>query len=506
MFKPIDYFLNRITMYRLVLYGLVFIWASAIVLGFFGLLPYSPLDIFASLAFIIAVCYFTNYIFAWVFGAPSNIESVYITAFILALLITPSAPFSNLALLFWVSVFAMASKYILAIKKKHIFNPAALAVVITAFAINQSASWWVGTAVLFPSVLVVGFLIVRKIRRSDLFFAFLISAVINIVWAGLSHGANMVTLAQQIFLDTPVLFFATVMLTEPATTPPTRKLRILYGVIVGILFGPFAHVGSVYSTPELALVVGNIFSYIVSPKRKMVLALQEKKLIAADTYEFIFKNSKPFAFSAGQYMEWTLGHEYSDNRGIRRYFTIASSPTENDIRMGVKFYQNPSTFKKKLLSLVSGDTIVASQLAGDFTLPRDKNKKLVFLAGGIGVTPFRSMIQYLIDHDERRHVTVIYSNKTVSDIAYTDVFENAERTLGIKTIHALSDIKQVPPHWTGRTGFVNGGMIASEVPDFKERIFYISGPQMFVDFCKGELKKIGVTKKNIKTDYFPGFA
>ena len=100
--------------------------------------------------------------------------------------------------------------------------------------------------------------------------------------------------------------------------------------------------------------------------------------------------------------------------------------------MGVKFYDKPSTYKKTLISLNNGGIVVAGQLAGDFTLPEEKDKKLVFIAGGIGVTPFRSMIKYLVDNNEKRDIVIFYSNKRFNDIAYKDIFDQAEKKLALK--------------------------------------------------------------------------
>ena len=194
------------------------------------------------------------------------------------------------------SLLAVASKYILALNRKHIFNPAAIAVAITALAFNQAASWWVGTAWMMPFVFVGGVLIVRKIRRANLVWAFLIVATISILGNGLTRGlglASLPNLFERILLDTPLFFFAFIMLTEPLTTPPSRGLRIWYGVIVGALFAPWVpidlpFVGAVYATPELALVVGNVFSYAVSPKRKLLLTLKEKVPQTPDVYDFVF--------------------------------------------------------------------------------------------------------------------------------------------------------------------------------------------------------------------------
>jgi ferredoxin-NADP reductase len=295
------------------------------------------------------------------------------------------------------------------------------------------------------------------------------------------------------------------MLTEPMTTPPRRMGRIAYGVLVGILFAPFIHLGSIYSTPELALLAGNVFSYLISPKVKAVLKLKEKIEVTPDVYDFVFENPSGISFKPGQYMEWTLGHENQDSRGIRRFFTIASSPTEDDIRVGVKFYDKSSSYKQTLMDLVPGDTIIASQLSGDFTLPRNKKEKLVFIAGGIGVTPFRSLIKYLLDRDEWRDIVFFYSNKTEEEFAYAEVFEEAGERLNFKNIFTISrkDSTNDPRFVSGR---IDSGLILQNVPDWNDRTYYISGPQSMVNGCKEILKKIGVEDKKIKTDYFPGLA
>ena len=316
---------------------------------------------------------------------------------------------------------------------------------------------------------------------------------------------DSVLVLKQTLLDTPLAFFAFVMLTEPTTTPPTKNLRIIYGALVGILFSPYTHIGSFYFTPEMALIFGNIFSYAVSPKEKLVLELKEKIKSANDTYDFIFKSKQKLKFKAGQYMEWTLGHEHQDSRGIRRYFTIASSPTEDNVRMGVKFYPNASSFKKTILSLNPGDKIVAAQLAGDFTLPSNQHKKLVFIAGGIGITPFRSMIKYLLDSQEKRDIVLLYSNRTPADIAYKDIFDQAAKDLGIKTIYTVTDTPY-PNDWRGEKGMVDEAMIKRLIPDYQDRVFYLSGPNAMVTAFENILDKMGMPAAHIKKDFFPGFA
>jgi ferredoxin-NADP reductase len=174
--------------------------------------------------------------------------------------------------------------------------------------------------------------------------------------------------------------------------------------------------------------------------------------------------------------------------------------------LGVKFYPDPSSYKKKLLSLKPGDSVVASQLAGDFTLPKNKNQKLVFIAGGIGVTPFRSMVKYLMDRQESRPIIFLYSNKTEADILYREVFEEAKEKIGLKTVYALSELSAIPSGWTGVQGMINKEVIKKEIPDYRERTFYISGPRSMIVAFEKTLQRMGIKKTHIKTDYFPGFA
>lgn len=503
--KLIDDFLNSITMYRLVLYYLIVLVGIGVIFSFLGVLPFDGISFILSTSFLVAVSWITNKVFSWAFSAPTNVESVYITALILALIISPISSPHGIIFLGWAAVLSMASKYILAIKKKHFLNPAAIAVVLTMYGIGQSASWWVGNLSMLPFVAIGGLLVVRKIRRFSLVIGFLLSAIITIAGFALLKGGDLLATMESTVIYSPLLFFAFVMLTEPLTTPPSKNLQIIYGVLTGILFSPQLRIGGFYTTPETALIIGNIFSYLVSPKEKLLLRLKEKIQLAPDIFDFVFSTDQKFSFTPGQYLEWTLSHENTDNRGNRRYFTLASSPTESDIRIGVKFYENSSSFKKALLSLTSEHPIMAGQLSGDFIMESDPNKKYVFLAGGIGITPFRSIIKNLVDTNSKRDIVLIYSAKTADQFVYQDIFIAAQEKLGIKIIYDLTHSESAPPNWTGKFGRLTGEMITTDVPDYKQRIFYLSGPHSMVTGFEETLKTIGVSGQKIKTDYFPGF-
>jgi ferredoxin-NADP reductase/Na+-translocating ferredoxin:NAD+ oxidoreductase RnfD subunit len=504
--RSIDALLDSVTMYRLTLYTLLAYIAVAALLATFGQLAFSPVALLLSTGFVLLMCWAANTLLAWVFRVPTNIESAAITALILALIIDPAKSSNNWQFLGWAALLAMASKFILGLWRQHIFNPAAIAVLFTAVALGDTASWWVGSGSMVPVTLLGGFLIMRKIRQEQMVGAFLLAALLATCVASVALGASLTGALRTLALDSPLFFFGSIMLTEPLTSPPTQGRRRIYGALVGALFIPQAHLGAIYSTPELALTLGNLYAYAVSPKGKLALRLRKKARLAPDIMEFSFRPNQALAYAPGQYMEFTLGHPQADSRGNRRYFTLASSPTEDQLRLGVRFYPRSSSFKRALARLDGRTELFAGQIAGDFTLPQDARRKLVFIAGGIGVTPFRSMLKYLLDTRQRRDIIMLYANRRPQDIVYQDVLTEAQTRLGARITYTLTDPAMVPRGWQGAQGRVDERMIATLVPDYHERLFYLSGPPEMVRATEESLRRLGVQRSHIKRDYFPGLA
>jgi ferredoxin-NADP reductase len=383
---------------------------------------------------------------------------------------------------------AMASKYVLAFRGRHIFNPAAIAAVIVGFSGLEYASWWIANNVMWPFVLIGGILILRKIRRFQMFFVYFVIATLAVLVAEQYPLQNVL---YTVLVSWPFLFLGSIMLTEPSTTPPTRRTQLIYAAMIGLLMMPGLSLGRIFMTPELALVIGNVFSFLVGIRQRPVLRLIKRNKLSAEIYEFVFEPIRKFKFKAGQYLEITLPVKNVDERGNRRNFTIASSPTDKEVRIGVKFYEPMSRFKSTLKNLEPGQTIGISNVAGDFTLPADAGKKLAFIAGGIGITPFRSMAEYLIDTEQNRDTVLFYSASGPDEIVFDMTFKKAKK-------HGLEPV------------YISGGRITSELinkhtPDFKDRLFYISGPVAMVNGMKKLLKNMGVNGRNIKTDYFVGY-
>src|SRR3989338_6436035 len=286
MIKYLNNLINSITMYRLVLYALLLLAAYSILLSFTGAVFYSAKAQMISLTLILAACLIVNFI---------------------------------------------SSKYIIAYKKKHIFNPAAFGAAFVTFTQGSGAIWWVANSSLLPLTLILGLIVVKKIRRFNLFFSCVLASVLTDILLNFNLSADLACLLISHFTRWPIIFFASIMVTEPVTAPPTKFTQTFYGGLVGFLANLPINLGPIYFSPEISLMTGNIFSFAVSLKKKLFFILEQKMEIARDTYEFSFRKEN-FSFAPGQYLEWTLNHKNPDMRGIRRYFTIASSPTENEIR------------------------------------------------------------------------------------------------------------------------------------------------------------------------------
>ncbi len=492
LLRPIDNFLNNLTMYRLLGYGLTLLAAISLLYSALGTLQLPFAGMLLSLAMLLVSCFLVNMVMSRIWQVPSNSESWAITAFILFFILPQATDPTKTALIFLAGAIAMASKYIIAWQGKHLFNPAAFAAVCLGLPGLLYPSWWIGSSLLWPFALVFGLLVVRKIRRFPLSLSFVIVSSITIAITAIVQQADLNETMQLALTASPLIFLGTIMLTEPVTMPPLRRQQVIFGTLVGLLYALPIKFGDISLYPEMALVLGNIYAFAVSPKYRLRLRLQEVQTISDQVRHFVFTPDRKLDFHPGQYLEWTLGHAHSDSRGNRRTFTIASSPTEPTIQLGVKLYQPSSSFKKALLALKPGDRLYAGELAGNFILPKDPTKPLVFIAGGIGITPFRSMLKYLVDSSQKRDITLLYLVSKPEEVAYKDVLGQAE-TLGVRVV-ILANGEQL-----------DAQRIQDAVPDFAGRMFYLSGPNKMVESYVATLRTMKVPRTHIETDHFSGY-
>ncbi len=495
----IDSLLNRVTMYRLLVYVLSAYTLLTLIYSLFGKTPATPQKLLLSLIILLISTYVTDRIFAWAFRIPANMESWLITALILFLIIAPVTTPASVIALGLAGGVAMVSKYLINVNGKHLFNPAAFGAAFMSLWGLLPATWWIGSSLFWPFTLIGGLLVVRKVRNGGIVTAFAATAIIlQLLQLHGQLGTNLI----HALVASPLIFLASIMLTEPATMPPRLNLQIVFAVLVAALYVSNLQFGPLIVLPEVALLFGNVYAYIVSPKYRYRLKLTSIRKVSSHVFNYVFEPDRPVRFLPGQYMEWTLPNVPYDSRGNRRTFTIASSPTESTVSVGVKFYERASQFKATMARLRPGSTIFASQLAGNFTMAGRTGQKLAFIAGGIGVTPFRSMIKYLIDTQTKADIVLLYACSDPAEFNYLTDLQSAA-SIGIKIIPVATKPGAYAPSVVAAK--LDPVTIQRLIPDYVDRRFYISGPDAMVDATKGYLSRLKVPPTHIQTDHFSGY-
>ena len=218
-----------------------------------------------------------------------------------------------------------------------------------------------------------------------------------------------------------------------------------------------------------------------------------KEKIAKDVYSFTFNYPSNFEWVAGQFIQITIPHDNADNRGIKRYFSIASAPSEKKIILATRIdLENSSSFKKALYNLAPKTIIESSLAKGQFIIQK-KDKKIIFIAGGIGITPVRSIIMDLKYKNELENIDLLYSNKD-SDIPFQNEIEN------LKAKNPSFNI-----YYFINPNMINEGSLNKIYEKFPDSYIYISGPPAMVSGISEIIISKGINKINIKTDYFPGY-
>jgi len=231
----------------------------------------------------------------------------------------------------------------------------------------------------------------------------------------------------------------------------------------------------------------------------MYVNFDHSEQVAANIRTFWFKPQHPMRYIAGQFIELQLPHPNADKRGQKRWFTLSSSPSESLISITTKLAtENGSTFKQTLSNLKPGAEVTMSEAMGDFVLPKDPSLPLIYVAGGIGVTPIRSMVKWLVDNAETRQVQVIYAARNLEEVAFRKLFKS--RGINLEIV-----LSEPSPGWSGRVGRLSGEMILKITGKSVDQLIYVSGPEPMVEALEKDLKNFGVNKHKLILDFFPGY-
>lgn len=489
--RKIDRLSQGITMYKGISYGLLAIMAFAEVLVVLNQLPFEPLALPLVLAVTGLGCYIANVVFARLRGAAVNSESWLITALILTCIVVPTTDYAQLLWALLAAVLAMACKYFITWRHSHIFNPAAFGTVVLSTTGVLPAIWWVATPVLLWVTVPVAIITLYKHRKFSMFAVFLLAAIATMLLVNsLGIKAPVSTVVIDALASWPILFLGSVMLTEPITLPKARFDQLMYGLIVGVLFGSQLDLGPLYISPLLALLIGNVYAALVSPPYGAQLTLIGKQYLTKDLVELEFAKPVGLQYRAGQYGDITFRHARTDIRGNRRTFSFASARHEDTLRFAMRTVEKGSSFKRALTNDLSvGATVRLANGGGNFTLP-SQPAKLLLIAGGIGITPLRSFVASLLEAGLQQDIELLYMARGSQHFAYRDLLQQAA-AIGITTHYKI--------------GRISAEDIMTLVPDAAERLIYISGPTVMVKDYRHALAKQGIAHSRILTDQFNGY-
>ncbi len=237
---------------------------------------------------------------------------------------------------------------------------------------------------------------------------------------------------------------------------------------------------------------------------EVLLTLAESRPETTEVRRFRFTPNPAVAHRAGQYLMLRM-EAPGDARGPSRTFTIASSPTEpGGFLIATRI--TASVFKQRLASLPVGTQLKARAPIGTFTLPDVDGQTLVFLAGGIGATPFRAMARYAADGGLRHEILLLHACRVPEEIVFRKDFEAiAARNLRFRVIVTITDPKESATVWSGPTGPIDADFLQRHVGLLDDAIVYAAGPPAIVDAMISAAASRGVPKERLRAERFTGY-
>ena len=509
--------LGALSMYRLVLFALTALALIALALSSLGVIVSpQPLEIVASFVVLALVISAVDAAAQRILRLPWRIESSLVTALILLFVLRPGADLAALAGIAIAGAVASLSKYLIAWRGRHIFNPAAFGAAVVSIAgsfgafewLGTSASWWVGTPSLAIPVLVLGLAVLWRTEKVRVIAIFLLVAigtalVRQIVQAQqVGIDADFATSLSFAALQTPFLFLGAFMLSEPLTLPPRRRQQLVVAAAVGLLAGwPISIAGLFTLGQERALLIGNLIAFAFALRGSVRLTLEKREFVTPTAQELTFRARGKVRFLAGQYLELDVPHHRPDARGTRREFSIVSAPADlPTLRIAYKNgdQKHPSSYKRALADAEPGATLAVTGTWGDFLLPRG-DAPVLMVAAGIGVTPFVSQLRQLQLTGQTRDVVLVYVAADAAELAFRD---ELAATGARVIVFTRDEPAALPSHWTWARGVrLDAEGLERVVPDLPRRHAFISGPPRLIADLAPALHKA----RTLTTDAFAGY-
>lgn len=235
------------------------------------------------------------------------------------------------------------------------------------------------------------------------------------------------------------------------------------------------------------------------------IKLKHREEIAEGTFAFFFDKPEGFVFQAGQFLRFSLiDPPETDAEGNSRTFSIASAPHEQDLMIATRM--RDTAFKRVIKAMPLGSEVEVKGPYGKMTLHEDPMRAAVFLTGGIGITPFRSIAVEAAHAGQAHRIHLFYSNRRPEDAAFLAQLAELEKSnSNYRFIPTMTSAAGSKLPWSGETGYINAEKLARFIDDLKAPIYYIAGPQGLVTTMRTTLIDTGVDEADIRAEEFSGY-
>jgi ferredoxin-NADP reductase len=234
-------------------------------------------------------------------------------------------------------------------------------------------------------------------------------------------------------------------------------------------------------------------------------ALVKRETVAQGTMAFYFDKPAGFQFRPGQSVDWTLNNPpETDGEGNIRTFSLASAPFESYLMIATRM--RDTAFKRVLGKMPLGTQVKMDGPSGSFTLHKNTAKPAVFLSGGIGITPFLSILREAA-HDHLAHqLYLFYSNRRPEDAPFLDGMQELSKSNpNFHLVLTMTEMAKSARPWSGETSFINGEMLSKHLAKLQGPIYYIAGPPGMVTSMRQVLTQAAVDEDDIRTEEFSGY-
>lgn len=235
------------------------------------------------------------------------------------------------------------------------------------------------------------------------------------------------------------------------------------------------------------------------------IKLKRREEVAEGTAAVYFEKPEGFQFKAGQFLRFTaIDPPETDAEGNSRTFSIASAPHEEDLMIATRM--RDTAFKRVIKAMPLGSEIEIKGPYGKMTLHDDATRPAVFLTGGIGITPFRSMALDAAQAGLAHRIHLFYSNRRPEDAPFLDQLAELEKiNPHYQLIATMTSATASTSSWTGETGYITGGMLARYIDDLKSPVYYTAGPEGLVTAMRKTLSEAEVNESDIHVEQFTGY-